>query len=128
MSPIWYYHSGPELTWEQRQWRGILHSTKHQHHWNITIRLFSVISRTLIVGGGLIPMQRCSWCILQSGQTQLNGFKYCYLLVPRSSIIPNTDTIFTKLNCLKYSYILSIVNHKYFSCIITEWFFINHFQ
>ena len=31
---------------------GIPHSLKLQHYWNLTIRLFSVISRTL-VGGGL---------------------------------------------------------------------------
>ena len=42
------YHSGPEWTWEQWQWRGPPHSPKSQHHWNLAIRLFSVISRTLI--------------------------------------------------------------------------------
>ena len=40
-----------------------------QHCWNLTIRLFSVISRTL-VRGGLTPLQRCSQCILQP---QLTG-------------------------------------------------------
>ena len=43
-SPIRCYHSRPEWTWEQWQWRGALHSPKPQHHWNLTIRLFSVIS------------------------------------------------------------------------------------
>ena len=38
----------PEWTWEQWQWRGTLHSPKLQHYWNLTIRLFSVISRTII--------------------------------------------------------------------------------
>ena len=41
---------------------------KPQHHRNLTIRLFSVISRKLI--GGLTPLQRCSWCTLQP---QLTG-------------------------------------------------------
>ena len=38
------YHS--ELLWtrEQWQWMGTLHSTKLEHKWNLTIRLFSVIS------------------------------------------------------------------------------------
>ena len=50
---------------------------KPQHYWDLTIRLFSVISRTLIGGGGgLTPLQRCSQCILQpqpTGQyTELN--------------------------------------------------------
>ena len=48
------YHSEPEWTWEQWQWRGTPHSPKLQHCWNLTIRLFSVISRTL-VGGGSYP-------------------------------------------------------------------------
>ena len=38
-------HSGPEWTWKQWQWRRTLHSSKLQHCWNITLRLFSVISR-----------------------------------------------------------------------------------
>ena len=39
---------------------GTPHSPKLQHCWNLTIRLFSVIYRTLIRGGGLTPLQRCS--------------------------------------------------------------------
>ena len=46
------YHSGLEWTWERWQWRGTPHSPKLQHYWNLTIRLFSVISRTLVGGGG----------------------------------------------------------------------------
>ena len=57
------YHSGSEWTWEQWQWRGTWHSPNLQG-WHLTIRWFSVISRTLI-GGGLTPLQRCSQCILQ---------------------------------------------------------------
>ena len=66
------YHSGPEWTWERWQWRGTRHSPKLQHCWNLTIRLFSVISRTLVSGGGLTPLQRSSQYILQpqsTGQT-----------------------------------------------------------
>ena len=50
--PFRYYHSGPEWIWERWQWRGTLHSPKLQHYWILTIRLFSVISRTLVGGGG----------------------------------------------------------------------------
>ena len=50
------YHSRPEWTWEQWQWRGTPHSQKLQHYWNLTIRLFSVISRTLVLlGEGSYP-------------------------------------------------------------------------
>ena len=45
-----------QWTWEQCQWRGILHSPKLQHYWNLTIRLFSVISRILIGGRGVLPL------------------------------------------------------------------------
>ena len=52
--PIECYHFEPEGIWEQWQWRGTLHSPKLKHYWNVTIRLFNVISRTLI-GGVLSP-------------------------------------------------------------------------
>ena len=42
------------------------HSPKFQHYWNLIIRLFSVISRTLIGGYSL---QICSQCILQPQPT-----------------------------------------------------------
>ena len=35
--------SRPEWTWEQWQWRGILHSPKLQHYLSLNIQLFSVI-------------------------------------------------------------------------------------
>ena len=61
-------HFVPEWTWRRWQRRGTLHSPKFQHYWSLTIRLLSVISRTL-VGWGLIPLQRSSWCILQPQPT-----------------------------------------------------------
>ena len=42
------YHSGLGWTRKQWQWRGILHSPKLQHYRSFTIRLFCVISRTLV--------------------------------------------------------------------------------
>ena len=53
--------------------KGTPYSPKLQQCWNLTIRLFSVITRTLNGGGGLTPLQRCSQCILQpqpTGQTR----------------------------------------------------------
>ena len=64
------YYSGPEWTWEWWQWRGIPHSRKLQHCWNLTIRLFSVMSRTLIVvvgGWWVLPLCReADWAIGES--------------------------------------------------------------
>ena len=55
------------------QWWVTRHSTKLQD-WNLAIRLFNVISRTLIECGGLTPLHRCSWCILQ---LQPTGLCFC---------------------------------------------------
>ena len=41
-----------------------------QHYWSLSIRLFSVISRTL-VGGSLAPLQKCSLHILYPQPTGL---------------------------------------------------------
>ena len=35
-----------------------------QHYWSLTIRLFSVISKTFVVGGNLTLLQKCSQYIL----------------------------------------------------------------
>ena len=40
--------SPEEWTWERWQWKGTLYSLKLQHYRSFTIRLFNVISRTLI--------------------------------------------------------------------------------
>ena len=50
------------------------HSSKLQHHWNLTVRFFSVISRTIVVGGGLTLLQRCRLCILKPQTTGQKGF------------------------------------------------------
>ena len=52
--PIRCYHSEPEWSWEQWQWRDTLHSPKLQHYWSLTIRLLSVISCTLVAGGDAV--------------------------------------------------------------------------
>ena len=46
--------SGVTTIWERWQWRGTLNYTKLQHYWNINIRLFWVLSRSL-VGVGSYP-------------------------------------------------------------------------
>ena len=51
------YHSGSEWAWERWQWRGTLYPLSLQHYWDLTIRLFSVISWTLVVGG-VLPLCR----------------------------------------------------------------------
>ena len=46
--PVRCYNFGTEWTWQRWLSRGILHSPKFQHYWSLTIRLFSVIYRTLV--------------------------------------------------------------------------------
>ena len=51
-NPIRCYYSKSEWTWEQWQCWGTRHSPKLQHYWSLkAIRLFSVITRTLIGRG-----------------------------------------------------------------------------
>ena len=45
------YHSGPKWTRKRWQWMDTYHSSKPQHFWNLTIRLFSTIYGTLIWRG-----------------------------------------------------------------------------
>ena len=60
------------------------HSLKRQG-WNYTIRWFSVISRTLVVGD-LTILQICSQCILQPQLTGLFCFVFfCFKLVHNTS-------------------------------------------
>ena len=58
--------------------KGTLHSPKLQG-WSLAISLFNAISRTLIAGGGLTPLPRCSQCILQPQLTGLHSFGMCYI-------------------------------------------------
>ena len=73
------FHFGLEWTWERCQWRGVPHSLKLQHSWNLTIRLFSVIFRTLVGGGVLTPLQRYCQYILQPQPTaQVETFDFMW--------------------------------------------------
>ena len=60
MGPIRCYHSGPEWTRERCQWRGTPHPPKLQQYWNLTIRLFNAIFRTLF-GRGSYPSPEVQW-------------------------------------------------------------------
>ncbi len=72
-----YYHSWPEWTWQRWQCRSTPESPNLQHYGSLTIRLFSIISRTLVMGGGgLTPLQRSNRCILQPQPTgQISDWK-----------------------------------------------------
>ena len=56
------YHSWPAWTCERWQCRGTPHSPKLQHYWSLTIRLFSVISRTLVGRGSYSFAEKQSVC------------------------------------------------------------------
>ena len=68
------YHFRSEWTLEQLQWRSTPHFPKLLHYWHWAIRLFNVKFRTLVGGGGLTPLQRCSQCILQPQLLGLSVF------------------------------------------------------
>ena len=69
------YHSGPEWTWMQLQWRATAHSPKLQGR-SLIIRLFSVISWNLVKGEGITHLQRYSKCILQPQPTGLTLLRF----------------------------------------------------
>ena len=50
-----------ESTWKQWQWRGAPHSPNLQHHWNFTIRLFSVI-----LVGMVLPLRKIELVFLHN--------------------------------------------------------------
>ena len=72
---------------------GTPHSPKLQHCWNLTIRLFSVKSKTLVVGGGLTPLQRCSQCILQPQPTGQEWYLYKSVWRIDSTLTGTTTTV-----------------------------------
>ena len=78
------------------------HFPKLQHYWNLTIRLFSVISRTL-VRGGLTPMQTCSRCIIQAQTTWDNLTVF------------NSDSVSSYLSISLYLSILTMIQRYSFS-------------
>ena len=61
--PFRSYYSESEWTWEQWKLRGTPRSSK-LHIWSFTIRLFNVISSTLVCGPSLTLQQRRSQFIL----------------------------------------------------------------
>ena len=73
---------------ERWQWRGALHSSNLLHHWNLMIRLFSVISRTLI-RGDVLPLCREAvsvfYSLSQVGNqilvTELERISICFFVV-----------------------------------------------
>ena len=75
---------------------GVLHvPLKRQHHWNLSIRLFSVINRTLVGGGGVTLLFKCSWFILQPHPTGQLGFWVVSLyLCPIDNLLYNCRRIF----------------------------------
>ena len=71
-----------EWAWEQWQRRGVPHSPKLQHHWNLRIRLFSVISRSL-VGGWSYPSAEVQsvYSIVPADREILNFRIYIYIYI-----------------------------------------------
>ena len=69
--PIRRNHYGTKWTWLRWDWRSTPQSQKLHYYRSLTIRLFSVISWTLVGWRGLTPQQRCIRCILQPQETGL---------------------------------------------------------
>ena len=88
------YHSEPEWIWEWWQWKGALHSTNLQHYWNLTIRLFSVISGTLVADRSYPSTEKQSVYSIDPANTIFDK-KY---LLKRTFIIVS----FQEVSCINY--------------------------
>ena len=84
------YHSGPEWTKKQWQWRGASYSPRPEHYWDFTIRLFSVISRTLIGGGSCIG----AVIVFYSPSRLGNRVNTCHLLFMREIFLNGPQKIY----------------------------------
>ena len=85
-------------TWERWQWRSTPYSPKLQHYWYLTIKFFSVISRTLVGGGILTPLQRCSRFILQPQPTGQDKIERKRILDGNEGIIVLCSFLFYLFN------------------------------
>ena len=105
--PIECYHLRLKWTWEQSQRRGTPHSSKLLQNWSFTIRLFDVISWTLV--GRVLP--HSSRCILQPQPTGLSVLPLCSLLVYYRYTNANIDSwwLMAQLNISLLSYNLILV-------------------
>ena len=74
--------SGSEWTWEWLKWRGALNSPKYQHYWSLTIRLFNVISRTLI--GRVLPLFKVAQ---SAGGCRIHRPHVCWEVRPPSTSV-----------------------------------------
>ena len=77
------YHSSSKWIWEQWQWKGTSHSPKLPYYWNLTVRLFSVISRILV--RGVLPLQKCRLSFGHEGSILVKHIKIVNDLMIESS-------------------------------------------
>ena len=109
------YHSWPEWTWTQWQWRSTLHSIEHQHYWNLTIRLFNFISRTLVGKGEFYPSAKmlsvystapADWAY----DTRVNQI-FCYISVHDSlrCIYHNKQFKWLLVHCVVHCFTLCVI-------------------
>ena len=104
-----------------REWRSTLHSQKLQHYWSLTIRMFSVISRKLVLG--VLPLCRNAFGVFCSAsqQGQENEGVLC---IPKSSSIigasPSECLVSYPGNLFWESY-SSVEMQSVYSTATTDW-------
>ena len=100
--------------WKWKQGRSTLHSPKLQHYWNLTIRLLSFISRTLI--RGVLPLCRDPVALFYSPNRLGNIYISMNSLLV--TLLKNyLETMYLKwLNGFKYSYLIltNLSDFKYY--------------
>ena len=108
-------------TWVRWQWRRAPHSPKHWPHWNLIIRLFSVISRTLIrrvlpLSSGAVGVFYSPSCLGKFNfGLVLWHIKYCRLLMSNPVY---THILIIYLIC-KHILLISFLNgREFFFCFL----------
>ena len=132
MTLISCYNFGPKWTWERWQWSGTQHSPKLHYYWNLTIRPFGFISRTL-VRGRVLPLYRGAVCVCWAMYMSVNAhvcwsvYKRMYVCMRRFQIlnihkhICTFNTKFENADKIRWKMpTVAIDGDKFFCCRISK--------
>ena len=77
--------------------KGNLHSPMLQHHWNLTVRLFSVVSRTFV--WGVLPLCRGAVSVFYS-PSRLGNKRFVHSIISEGRLNSSYDNIIFVLDNL----------------------------
>ena len=87
-----------------------------QHSWNLNIRLFNIISRILVEGGGVLPLCRDAAGLFYS-PSWLGCFTFCFIIKYKLNVNQNSMVIVVLEASRKCEICISVFNFVYNSRI-----------